>query len=92
MCVGCRAREQGKFQLTIDCCDNFYNRVCVFPFSQKKPVKCIKLQVKPHLLYKPNLNAISVSPDGLATFELFDRVVIARMGYSVGVTLIGCVQ
>lgn len=50
---------------------------------QQQPVKSIKLQVKPHLLYKPNLNSISVRPDAKATFELFDRVVIGRQGYSV---------
>lgn len=47
------------------------------------PIRSIRLQVKPHLLYKPNLNDITVLPDGTATFELFDRVVIARDGYSV---------
>lgn len=46
-------------------------------------MKSLKLQVRPHLLYKPNLNAISVRPDPKATYELFDRVVIARQGYSV---------
>lgn len=39
--------------------------------------------MKPHLLYKPNLNDITVVPDASATYELFDRVVIARDGYSV---------
>lgn len=43
----------------------------------------MKLQIKPHLLYKPNLNDISVVPDPSATYEVFDRVVIARDGYSV---------
>lgn len=43
----------------------------------------ISLQVKPHLLYKPNLNDINVVPDQSATFELFDRVVIVRDQYSV---------
>lgn len=51
--------------------------------NKAQPVKSMKLQVKPHLLYKPNLNAISVRPDPKATYELFDRVVIARQGYSV---------
>lgn len=41
------------------------------------------LQVKPHLLHKPNLNHINVSPDTTATFELFDRVVIIRDQYLV---------
>lgn len=34
-------------------------------------------------MYKPNLNDINVVPDPTATFELFDRVVIARDQYSV---------
>lgn len=50
---------------------------------QDEPIRSIRLQVKPHLLYKPNLNDITVMPDASATFELFDRVVIARDGYSV---------
>lgn len=43
----------------------------------------VSLQVKPHLLYKPNLNDINVLPDTSANFELFDRVVIVRDQYSV---------
>lgn len=60
-------------------------------FLQNGPVRSIKLQVKPHLLYKPNLNDITVMPDSSATFELFDRVVIARDGYSVPLGMHGTI-
>jgi 5'-3' exoribonuclease 1 len=43
------------------------------------PMKRISMQVKPHLLYAPSLaKATQKSPDYQASFELFDRVVIAR--------------
>lgn len=58
-----------------------YNEFFLFNFNlvfQSEPVRSVTLQIKPHLLYKPNLNDINVSPDPAATFELFDRVVVAR--------------
>lgn len=51
----------------------------------------VSLQVKPHLLYKPNLNDINVVPDPTATFELFDRVVIVRDQYSVPLGMRGTI-
>lgn len=51
--------------------------------TKKLAVRSIRLQVKPHLLYMPNLNDITVSPDATADYKIFDRVVIARDGYSV---------
>lgn len=51
----------------------------------------LNLQVKPHLLYKPNLNDINVVPDPSATFELFDRVVIIRDQYSVPLGMRGTI-
>lgn len=51
----------------------------------------VNLQVKPHLLYKPNLNDINVMPDPSATFELFDRVVIVRDQYSVPLGMRGTI-
>lgn len=47
--------------------------------------------MKPHLLYKPNLNDINVIPDTSATFELFDRVVIIRDQYSVPLGMRGTI-
>lgn len=47
--------------------------------------------MKPHLLYKPNLNDINVTPDTSATFELFDRVVIVRDQYSVPLGMRGTI-
>lgn len=58
---------------------------------QSAPVKVVSLQVKPHLLYKPNLNDINVVPDTSATFELFDRVVIVRDQYSVPLGMRGTI-
>lgn len=55
------------------------------------PVRKVTLQVKPHLLYKPNLNPINVAPDPSATFELFDRVVIVRDDYLVPLGLRGTI-
>lgn len=51
----------------------------------------VNLQVKPHLLYKPNLNDINVMPDPSASFELFDRVVIIRDQYSVPLGMRGTI-
>lgn len=47
--------------------------------------------MKPHLIYKPNLNDMNVLPDASATFELFDRVVIARDQYMVPLGLCGTI-
>ncbi|XP_031621171.1 5'-3' exoribonuclease 1 [Contarinia nasturtii] len=58
---------------------------------RNEPIRKVSLQVKPHLLYKPNLNDIKVLPDPSATFELFDRVVIARDQYSVPLGLRGTI-
>lgn len=54
-------------------------------------MRIVKLQLKPHLLYKPNLNDINVLPDTSATFELFDRVVIVRDQYPVPLGLKGTI-
>lgn len=51
----------------------------------------LTIQVKPHLVYKPNLNDINVVPDPSATFELFDRVVIVRDQYSVPLGMRGTI-
>lgn len=59
--------------------------------SQSKPVNVVRLQIKPHLLYKPNLNEINVLPDRDVTFQLFDRVVIARDNYIVPLGMRGTV-
>lgn len=51
----------------------------------------VNFQVKPHLLYMPNLNDINVVPDKSVTFELFDRVVIVRDQYSVPLGMRGTI-
>ena len=48
-------------------------------------------QVRPHLLYKPNLSQGSTLPDPDTTFQLFDRVVNVRDGFSVPLGLRGTV-
>lgn len=55
----------------------------IFLLFQHHPLKSIKLQVKPHLLYKPGLNDSKTAPDPLAEYNLFDRVVIAKESHSV---------
>ena len=49
------------------------------------------MQVRPHLLYKPNLYHGSSMPDDTTKFHLFDRVVNVREGYSVPLGLRGTV-
>ena len=49
------------------------------------------MQVRPHLLYKPNLYHGSSMPDDTTKFYLFDRVVNVREGYSVPLGLRGTV-
>lgn len=46
-------------------------------------MKKLRLQVKPHLVYKPGLNHNNIIPDPEADFDLFDRVVIAKESHSV---------
>lgn len=53
--------------------------------------KCITMQVRPHLLYKPNLYHGSSMPDDTTKVYLFDRVVNVREGYSVPLGLRGTV-
>ncbi|XP_033150232.1 5'-3' exoribonuclease 1 [Drosophila busckii] len=57
---------------------------------RNKPVKNVKLQVKPHLLIKPNVTLPEVykSPDPI---RLFDRVVVVRTIYMVPVGVTGTV-
>lgn len=58
------------------------------------PMKKVTMQVKPHLIFAPELSQTTAkSPDVRANYELFDRVVVAKESekYSVGVkgTVIG---
>ncbi|XP_063888211.1 5'-3' exoribonuclease 1-like [Scylla paramamosain] len=45
--------------------------------------KVVKMQVRPHLLFKPNPLQGSTPPDHTVTFQMFDRVVNVREGFSV---------
>jgi hypothetical protein len=49
------------------------------------------MHVKPHLLFKPNLSKGGSMPDPDTTFQLFDRVVNVRQGFSVPLGLKGTV-
>ena len=49
------------------------------------------MQVRPHLLYKPDLMSGSSAPDSSANYQLLDRVVNVRQGYSVPLGLRGTV-
>lgn len=51
-------------------------------FLQKQPVKTVKLQVKPFLLLKPEINFSSVEKPK-RPFRLFDRVVVVRRTHQV---------
>ncbi|KAL5015240.1 hypothetical protein ScPMuIL_009510 [Solemya velum] len=57
----------------------------------KKKQKRIKMQVKPHLVYKPVIRQVSLIPDASATYQLFDRVVNVRHGFAVPFGLRGTV-
>ena len=49
------------------------------------------MQVRPHLLYRPLDAQLTLIPDPSAVYELFDRVVNVRDGYSVPLGLRGTV-
>ena len=49
------------------------------------------MQVRPHLLYRPLDAQLTLVPDPTAVYELFDRVVNVRDGYSVPLGLRGTV-
>lgn len=62
--------------------------------TKDMPMRKVTMQVKPHLLYAPNLAIFTTkAPDFNASYQLFDRVVVARETekYSVGMkgTVIG---
>lgn len=41
------------------------------------------MQVKPHLIYKPNLSMTSNNPDREAYYKIFHRVVVVKDTYVV---------
>ncbi|XP_070207130.1 5'-3' exoribonuclease 1-like isoform X3 [Littorina saxatilis] len=57
----------------------------------KKRQKKVKMQVKPHLIYRPLPNQGTLEPDPGTVFEMLDRVVVVKMGYSVPFGLRGTV-
>ncbi|XP_062594329.1 5'-3' exoribonuclease 1-like [Saccostrea cucullata] len=59
--------------------------------KKKTNVKKVKMQVKPYLLYKPLIIQGGVLPDPTVHYEMFDRVVNIRTGYSVPFGLRGTV-
>lgn len=59
--------------------------------KKKMNVKKVKMQVKPYLLYKPLIIQGGVVPDPTVQYEMFDRVVNVRTGYSVPFGLRGTV-
>ena len=54
-------------------------------------LKPLVMQVRPHLLFKPDLMSGSSPPDPSANYQLLDRVVNVRQGYSVPMGLRGTV-
>ncbi len=59
--------------------------------NERHRKKLVTMQVKPHLLYKTNLSKGANVPDPDTTFELFDRVVNVREGFSVPLGLRGTI-
>ncbi|KAL3861178.1 hypothetical protein ACJMK2_007243 [Sinanodonta woodiana] len=57
----------------------------------KKKQKRVKMQVKPHLLYRPLPKQYSVIADPTVSHHLFDRVVNVRQGYPVPFGLRGTI-
>ncbi|WAR13782.1 XRN1-like protein [Mya arenaria] len=57
----------------------------------KKRQKRVKMQVKPHLLYRPIVTSGSLIPDSSTEYQLFDRVVNTRQGFSVPFGLRGTI-
>lgn len=51
--------------------------------TNRRKVKRVKMQVKPHLLFRPLPNQGTLEPDPGTTFEMMDRIVVVKMGYSV---------
>ncbi|WAR13810.1 XRN1-like protein, partial [Mya arenaria] len=49
------------------------------------------MQVKPHLLYRPIVTSGSLIPDSSTEYQLFDRVVNTRQGFSVPFGLRGTI-
>ncbi|XP_021920765.1 5'-3' exoribonuclease 1 isoform X2 [Zootermopsis nevadensis] len=54
-------------------------------------VKTVVMQVKPHLLYKPELQVGNLAPDLLANHRLLDRIVNIRESYTVPLGLKGTI-
>ncbi|XP_074653880.1 5'-3' exoribonuclease 1-like isoform X2 [Tubulanus polymorphus] len=59
--------------------------------ENKKRKRCVKVQVRPHLLYKPITHQLNLIPDTTAHYLLFDRVINCRLGYSTPLGLRGTV-
>ncbi|KAK7476098.1 hypothetical protein BaRGS_00032652 [Batillaria attramentaria] len=57
----------------------------------RKKVKRVKMQVRPHLLFRPLPNQGTLVPDPGTTFEMMDRIVVVKMGYSVPFGLRGTI-
>jgi len=59
--------------------------------TNRKKKKHVKMQVRPHLLYMPLDAQATLVPDPYSQYELYDRVVNVRDGYSVPLGLRGTV-
>ncbi|GAB0088576.1 5'-3' exoribonuclease 1 [Sergentomyia squamirostris] len=53
--------------------------------------KQLKLQIKPHLVYRPGLMKMIKGPDPDAIFKLFDRVIVATSAYPVPMAMKGTI-
>ncbi|XP_048250324.1 5'-3' exoribonuclease 1-like isoform X3 [Haliotis rufescens] len=59
--------------------------------ENRRKQKKVKMQVKPHLLFRPLINQGPLVPDQTATYWLYDRVVAVKLGYPVPLGLRGVV-
>ncbi|XP_046562363.1 LOW QUALITY PROTEIN: 5'-3' exoribonuclease 1-like [Haliotis rubra] len=59
--------------------------------ENRRKQKKVKMQVKPHLLFRPLINQGPLVPDQTATYWLYDRVVAVKLGYPVPLGLRGTV-
>ena len=64
---------------------------CVSAAAANAHVKEVVMQVRPHLLHKPNLVEGSTTPDDRARHFLFDRVINVREGFAVPLALKGTI-
>lgn len=75
--------SQGTLQVDDEIVKEIETQVSRVQEQNKRKKRLIKMLVRPHLLYQPLEAQAMLIPDANATYELFDRVINIRDGYSV---------